>query len=280
MRKSHFAFRTFFLMVGLAGAATFLSVSNTHSASSSSSAIYQQLKLFSDVLERVRSAYVDKPDDAQLIEAAINGMLASLDPHSSYFNPEKFRDIQMQTRGEFNGLGIEFMMENGLIKVVAPLDDTPAAKAGIQANDLIIQLDNEPIAGLTLEQAIEKMRGPVNRPIVLTVERKGRDDPFEVKIIRAFIRIQAVKARLEAAGEIAYIKISSFNEKTHANLVKSIGALKKQSGQKLKGYIIDVRNNPGGLLDQAVAVADNLLRKGVIVLVKGRNFEERQRAKA
>jgi carboxyl-terminal processing protease len=164
--------------------------------------------------------------------------------------------------------------------VVAPIDDTPAAKAGIQANDLITQLDNEQIVGLTLEQAVEKMRGPVNTPIVLTVVRKGREDPFDVKIVRDVIRINPVKSALESDGEIGYVKVSTFNEQTHANLVKAVEALKKQSGKKLKGYIIDLRNNPGGLLDQAVAVADDLLDKGVIVLTKGRNLEETQRSQA
>jgi carboxyl-terminal processing protease len=280
MRKSDFVFWTFLLMTGLAGLTTVLNVSRTYSASSPNSEIYRQLDLFGDVLERVRSDYVEKPDDAQLIEAAINGMLSSLDPHSAYLSPKNYRDMQVQTRGEFGGLGIEVTMENGVVKVVAPIDDTPAAKAGIQANDLITHLDNEQIVGLTLEQAVEKMRGPVNTPIVLTVVRKGREEPFDVKITRDVIRINPVKARLEGDGEVAYVKVSTFNEQTHANLVKAIDSLKKQSGKKLKGYIIDLRNNPGGLLDQAVAVSDDFLEKGAIVLTKGRNLEETQRSQA
>jgi carboxyl-terminal processing protease len=280
MRKANFAFWAFMLITGMAGAVTVLNVSRTFSATSPNSEIYRQLDLFGDVLERVRSDYVEKPDDTQLIEAAINGMLNSLDPHSAYLSPKNFRDMQVQTRGEFGGLGIEVTMENGVVKVVSPIDDTPAYKAGILANDLITHLDNEQIVGLTLEQAVEKMRGPVNTPITLTVVRKGRDEPFDVKIIRDVIRINAVKSRLESDGEVAYIKLSTFNEQTHANMVKAVESLKKQAGKKLKGYVLDLRNNPGGLLDQAVAISDDMLDKGAIVLTKGRNLEETQRSQA
>lgn len=171
-------------------------------------------------------------------------------------------------------------MENGVVKVVAPIDGTPAQKAGVQANDLITHLDDEQIVGLTLEQAVEKMRGPVNTPIKLTIVRKGREEPLDVSITRDIIRINAVKARLEADNQVGYVKISTFNEQTHTNLVKSVEDLKKQSGKNLKGYIIDLRNNPGGLLDQAVAVSDAFLDKGAIVLTKGRNLEETQRSQA
>ena len=278
MRKTDFAFWTFLLMAGVAGATTVLNVTRTYSATSPNSELYRQLDLFGDVLERVRSDYVEKPDDTQLIESAINGMLAALDPHSAYLSPKHFRDMQVQTRGEFGGLGIEVTMENGIVKVVSPIDDTPAYKAGLQANDLITHLDNEQIVGLTLEQAVEKMRGPVNTPITLTIVRKGREDPFDVKITRDVIRINAVKARVE--GDVAYIKVSTFNEQTHTNLVKSIEAMKKQLGKNLKGYVIDLRNNPGGLLDQAIAVSDDFLERGAIVLTKGRNNEETQRSQA
>lgn len=267
-------------MAGLAGLTTLTNVSQTYSASSSNSEIYRQLDLFGDVLERVRQDYVEKPDDTQLIESAINGMLASLDPHSAYLSPKHFRDMQVQTRGEFGGLGIEVTMENGVVKVVAPIDGTPAHKAGIQANDLITHLDCEQIVGLTLEQAVEKMRGPENTPITLTIVRKGREEPFDVTIVRDIIRISAVKSRLEADDQVAYIKITTFNEQTHTNLVKAVEELKKKAGKKLKGYIIDLRNNPGGLLDQAVAVSDAFLDKGAIVLTKGRNLEELQRSQA
>ncbi|MEQ1652795.1 MAG: S41 family peptidase [Hyphomicrobium sp.] len=279
MRKTDYAFWSFLLMTGLAGATTVLNVTQTYSATpSANSELYRQLDLFGDVLERVRSDYVEKPDDTQLIENAINGMLASLDPHSSYMSPKSFRDMQVQTRGEFGGLGIEVTMENGVIKVVSPIDDTPASKAGLMANDLITHLDNEQISGLTLEQAVEKMRGPVNTPITLTIVRKGRDDAFDVKVTRDVIRINAVKSRAE--GDVAYIKVSTFNEQTHTNMVKAIETLNKQIGPDLKGYIIDLRNNPGGLLDQAIAVSDDFLERGAIVLTKGRNNEETQRANA
>ncbi len=280
MRKTDYAFWTFLLMAGLAGATTLLNVTQTYSATSSqNSELYKQLDLFGDVLERVRSDYVEKPDDTQLIEAAINGMLSSLDPHSSYMSPKNFRDMQVQTRGEFGGLGIEVTMENGVIKVVSPIDDTPASKAGLMANDLITHLDNEAISGLTLEQAVEKMRGPVNTPITLTIVRKGRDEPFDVKVTRDVIRINPVKSHVED-GDIGYVKVSTFNEQTHANLVKAIESMDKQMGPNVKGYVVDLRNNPGGLLDQAIAVSDDFLEQGAIVLTKGRNNEETQRANA
>jgi carboxyl-terminal processing protease len=280
MRKTEFAFWTFLLMTGLAGATTFLNVTRTYSATSQNSELYRQLDLFGDVMERVRSDYVEKPDDAMLIESAINGMLSALDPHSSYLSPKNYRDMQVQTRGEFGGLGIEVTMENGVVKVVSPIDDTPAAKAGLQANDLVTHLDGEQIVGLTLEQAVEKMRGPVNTPITLTVVRKGVDEPFDVKVVRDIIRINAIKAHNEGT-DVPYIKITTFNEQTHANLIKAIEDAKKKLGEKnIKGYIIDLRNNPGGLLDQAIAVSDDFLDRGAVVLTKGRNNEETQRAQA
>ncbi len=233
----------------IAAATSVLNVTRTYSATSNNSEIYKQLDLFGDVLERVRADYVDKPDDSMLIDAAINGMLAALDPHSAYLNPKNFKDMQVQTRGEFGGLGIEVTMENGMVKVVSPIDDTPASKAGLLTNDMITHLDGEQIVGLTLEQAVEKMRGLVNTPITLTILRKGKDEPFDVKIVRDVIRINAVKSRQE--GEIIYAKISTFNEQTHANLVKQIEALKKNM-KTVKGYVIDLRGNPGGLLDQAI----------------------------
>ncbi|MCU0731617.1 MAG: S41 family peptidase [Hyphomonas sp.] len=278
MRKTEFAFWTFLMMAGVAGVTTVMNVTNGNSATSPNAELYKQLDLFGDVFERVRSDYVEKPDDTLLIENAINGMLSALDPHSSYLSPKNFKDMQVQTRGEFGGLGIEVTMENGVIKVVSPIDDTPAFKAGILANDLITHLDNEQINGLTLEQAVEKMRGPVNTPINLTVIRKGREEPFDIKVTRDIIRINPVKGRAE--DDIAYIKVSTFNEQTHAMLVKSMQDLKKEIGPKLRGYIIDLRNNPGGLLDQAISVTDDFLNQGAIVLTKGRNNEETQRSQA
>ena len=279
-KKLDFAFWTFVAMTGLAGVTTVMNVSRTYSATTPNAEIYRQLDLFGDVLERVRADYVDKPNDTTLIESAINGMLAALDPHSAYLSPKSFKDMQVQTRGEFGGLGIEVTMENGVVKVVSPIDETPAAKAGLQANDLVTHLDGEQIVGLTLEQAVEKMRGPVNTPIILTIIRKGRDDPFDMKIVRDVIRINAVRSRLEAGGDIGYVKISTFNEQTHANLVRQVEGLKKEAGRRLKGFVIDLRNNPGGLLDQAVSVSDDFLEKGAIVLTKGRNLEETDRKNA
>ncbi|MEN2494806.1 MAG: hypothetical protein TECD_00716 [Hyphomicrobiaceae bacterium hypho_1] len=280
MRKSDFAFWSFVVMASIAGVTSILNVTKTYSATTPNSEIYKQLDIFGDVLERVRSDYVEKPEDAELIEAAINGMLAALDPHSAYLSPRHFRDMQVQTRGEFGGLGIEVTMEKGVVKVVAPLDGTPAHRAGVLANDLITHLDGEQITGLTLEQAVEKMRGPVKKPIVITVVRKGHDDSFDLKIVRDIIKINAVRIRLEGDGEIGYIKISTFNEQTHTNLVKGLEKLKNDSGDRLKGFIIDLRNNPGGLLDQAIAVSDDFLDRGAIVLTKGRNLRETQRAQA
>jgi len=240
---------------------------------------YRQLNLFGDVFERVRADYVEKPDDAKLIEYAINGMLSGLDPHSSYMEPKAFRDMQVQTRGEFGGLGIEVTMEDGLIKVVAPIDDTPAAKAGVMANDIITKLNDEQVQGLTLNQAVEKMRGPVNTRIKLTIMRKGQPKPVEVMITRDIIRVRAVRARTE--DDVGYIRISQFNEQTTDNLKKALGDLQNQiPADKLKGYIVDLRNNPGGLLDQAISVSNAFLDRGEIVSTRGRNAEETQRFSA
>jgi carboxyl-terminal processing protease len=278
MRKSECALWTLLLFAVLAAGSTVVSLARSQSASAANTEIYKQLDLFGEVLEKVRSNYIEKPDDDKLIEAAINGMLMALDPHSSYLNPKQFRDMQVQTKGEFGGLGLEVTMENGLIKVVAPIEDTPAAKAGIQSGDLITQLDKEQILGLTLQEAVEKMRGPVQAPITLTIVRKGVDDPFEVKMIRDVIHIKPVKYNTE--DDVGYIHITSFNEQTTIDLQKAVEDLKKEIGQKLKGYIIDLRNDPGGLLDQAVSVSDAFLDEGAIVITKGRNLEETQRANA
>ncbi len=278
MRRTGFAFVAFLLVVVFAGATTILNVSRSYSATSQNSEVYRQLDLFGNVLEHVRSDYVDKPDDTMLVESAINGMLAALDPHSSYMNPKQYREMQVQTTGEFGGLGLEITMENGIIRVVSPIDDTPAAKAGLRANDLISHVDHEQVDGLTLDQAVEKMHGPVNTPITLTIVRKGLDKPFDVRVVRELIHINAVKAHNE--GDVAYIKITSFSERAHPELVKAIENAKKSIGPNLKGYIIDLRNNPGGLLDQAIAVSDDFLEQGAIVLTKGRNAEEMQRANA
>src|ERR671938_486569 len=211
---------------------------------------YRQLNLFGDVFERVRSDYVEKPDDSKLVESAISGMLAGLDPHSSFMDAKSFRDMQVQTRGEFGGLGIEVTMEDGLIKGVAPIDDTPAARAGILAGDVITKLDDEAVQGLTLTQAVSKMRGAVNSKIKLTIVRKGQDKPIEVTLNREVIHVRSVRFHPEGE-DIGYIRITQFNEKTSEGLKSAISEMSKQiSADKLKGYVLDLRNNPGGLLDQ------------------------------
>jgi len=237
---------------------------------------YRQLSLFSDVFERVRSDYVEKPDDAKLVESAINGMLAGLDPHSSYMDAKSFRDMQVQTRGEFGGLGIEVTMEDGVIKVVAPIDETPAARAGVQANDYITHIDDEPVQGLTLTQAVDKMRGPINTKIKIRIMRKGQDKPVEMTLTRDVIKVLSVRSHSEG-DDVGYIRITQFTEQTNEGLKKAINELTAQDGDKLKGFIVDLRNNPGGLLDQAIAVCDAFLEKGEIVSTRGRNADEIQR---
>jgi C-terminal peptidase prc len=271
------------LMGAAAGVAATLLVTQPRlvlSAKAAAADTYRQLNLFGDVFERVRADYVEKPDDSKLIEQAINGMLNGLDPHSSYMDPKSFRDMQVQTRGEFGGLGIEVTMEDGLVKVVAPIDDTPAAKAGIQANDIITHLDDEQVQGLTLNQAVEKMRGAVNTKIRLKIMRKGQDKPIEVTIVRDRIIVRAVRMRLEG-NDVGFIRITQFNEQTSEGLKKSISDIIAQvPNDKLRGYIIDLRNNPGGLLDQAISVSDTFLERGEIVSTRGRNAEETQRYSA
>jgi len=281
MRKTSLIF-----LGAMAGAAVTLLATQPHavlvgaSARAAASDTYRELNLFGDVFERVRADYVEKPDDAKLVESAINGMLAGLDPHSSYMDPKSFRDMQVQTRGEFGGLGIEVTMEDGLVKVVAPIDDTPAAKAGIMANDVITQLDGEAVQGLTLNQAVDKMRGPVNTKIKLTIMRKGADKPIEVTIVRDVIRVKSVRSHSEG-DDIGYIRVTQFNEQTTDGLKQAINDLNSQLGaDKVKGYIVDLRNNPGGLLDQAISVSDTFLDKGEIVSTRGRNAEETQRFNA
>ena len=247
-------------------------------AASNSTETYKQLNLFGEVFERVRAEYVDDVSDDSLVESAINGMLTSLDPHSNYLNTKNFNDMKVQTRGEFGGLGIEVSMENGLVKVVSPIDDTPAARAGLKPGDLITHLDGDPVQGMTLPEAVEKMRGPVSSEIKLTIRREGRE-PFDVKLIRATIKIQSVRSHLEG-DNIAYIRITTFNEQTDVGLNNAMKNLKQQGGGKLLGVVLDLRNDPGGLLDQAVAVADAFLEKGEIVSTRGRRSEDAQRYNA
>ena len=247
-------------------------------ANAAGSETYKQLAIFGDIFERVRGQYVTPPDEKALVENAINGMLTSLDPHSSYLNPEAAKDMRVQTKGEFGGLGIEVTMENGVVKVVAPIDDTPAARAGLLANDLITHLDGEQVLGMTLNEAVDKMRGKISTPITLTILRPGKEDPFDVKLTRDVIRIKSVKANAE--GDIGYLRISSFTEQTQEGLDEAIAKLKTEVGGNLKGWIIDLRNNPGGLLDQARSVADTFLGQGEVVSTRGRNASETQRFNA
>jgi carboxyl-terminal processing protease len=238
---------------------------------------YSQLNLFGAVFERVRADYVEKPNDPALIEGAINGMVSSLDPHSRYMNDKSWRDMQETTTGEFGGLGIEVTMEEGLVKVVAPIDDTPASKAGILSGDLIAKIDGDSVQGLTLEQAVAKMKGGVNTKTKLTIIRKGKDAPLDVTLTREIIRVRPVRYHTEG-GDIGYIRITSFNEQTTESLRKAVASISREIPQeKLAGYVVDLRNNPGGLLDQAVSVSSTFLPRGEVVSTRGRNPEETQR---
>ena len=267
------------MAVGLGLAAVAGSIlPTTVGAETSSAETIRALKLFGDVFERVRADYVEEVSDEKLIEAAINGMLTSLDPHSGYLDEKRYRDMQVQTRGEFGGLGIEVTMENGLVKVVSPIDDTPAWRAGIQAGDLITHIDGEPVMGLSLSEAVDRMRGPVNTKIKLRILRKGQEEPIEVELTRAIIRISPVRARVER--DVGYVRVTTFNEQTAATLRRKIEELKRELGDRMKGLVLDLRNNPGGLLDQAVEVADIFLDRGEIVSTRGRRPDSMQRFNA
>jgi carboxyl-terminal processing protease len=244
-----------------------------------SSDTYRQLNLFGDVFAKIREDYVEEVDEAELIEAAINGMLSSLDPHSSYLSPKSYSGMKIQTRGKFGGLGIEVTMESGIIKVVAPIDGTPAVAAGVKAGDLITHLDGEPVLGLTLSQAVERMRGLVDTSINITVRREGVKEPIEISITRAIITVQSVRGRVED-DDLLYVRISSFTEQTDSGLRKTIKKLTEEAGGDYKGLILDLRNNPGGLLDQAIAVSDAFLQKGEIVSTRGREARDSQRYNA
>jgi carboxyl-terminal processing protease len=246
-------------------------------ASEERSDTYRQLKLFGDVFERVRADYVEKVGDKDLIEAAIQGMLSDLDPHSSYLSKENFQEMQVQTQGEFGGLGIEVTMEQGVVKVVSPIDETPAAKAGIRAGDLIIALDGEPVTGLSLSDAVDRMRGKVGTEIELTI-RRGQQEPFEVTIEREKITIQSVRSK--TFGDVGYLRITTFNEQTQPGLEEEIAAIQDELGGDLQGYVVDLRNNPGGLLEQAISVSDSFLTQGEIVSTRGRDAEDSQRYNA
>ena len=239
---------------------------------------YRQLNLFGDVFERVKNDYVREVKDAELVENAINGMLMALDPHSSYLNPKNFSDMQVSTRGEYGGLGLEVTMEDGLVKVISPMDGTPAARAGIKTGDLIATIDGMQIQGLTLSEAVDKMRGPVNSQIRLMILRKGEKKPLEITITRAIIRVESVRWKQE--GDVAYIRITTFNEQTEDGLENAVNQTKAKIGNKLRGIVLDLRNNPGGLLDQAIAVSDAFLDQGEIVSTRGRRAGDTQRYNA
>lgn len=239
---------------------------------------YRQLQIFGDVFERVRAQYVDPVEDKDLIENSLNGMLSSLDPHSSYLNEKSFDEMQVSTKGEFGGLGIEVTMDNGLVKVVSPIDDTPASRANIKPGDYITHIDKKPVVGLTLNEAVDKMRGKVGSKIDIFIRREGVAAPFEVSLTRDIIKIQSVKSRIE--GNVGYIRITTFNQNTESGVIKSINDIKAQLGSKLVGYILDLRNDPGGLLDQAIAVSDIFLEKGEIVSTRGRNESDIKRDNA
>lgn len=239
--------------------------------------IFRQLKVFADVFERVRAEYVEEVSDETLIEAAIQGMLSDLDPHSSFLDADSFSDMQVQTRGEFGGLGIEVTMENGLVRVVSPIDDTPAFRAGVEAGDLITHLDGDPVMGLELSEAVDMMRGPVGTSLTITL-RRGEEEPFDVTIERDIITVQSVRSRLE--GNIGYLRITAFNEQTMPGVEEAVAGFAEELGDDFGGVVLDLRNNPGGLLDQAVAVSDAFLERGEIVSTRGRYEEDSSRYNA
>jgi len=237
--------------------------------------VYRQLGLFGDIFQRVRESYVDEVDDKKLIEAAINGMLTSLDPHSSYLNSDSFSDMQVQTKGKFGGLGIEITMENGLVKIVSPIDETPAARAGLQPEDLIVAVDKQPIMGMTLSDAVDLLRGEVGSSVTVTVKR-GTKEPFDISLTRDTIKIRSVRAKV--FDEIGYLRITTFSEQTSPGLNKEVEKMFTEHGDRLKGFVLDLRNNPGGLLNQAIEVSDAFLDRGEIVSTRGREDQDISRA--
>jgi len=252
----------------------------SQSAYAAAADTYRQLNLFGDVFDKIRDDYVEKPDEAKLIEAAINGMLSSLDPHSSYMDAKAYRDMQVQTKGEFGGLGIEVTEEDGLIKVVSPIDDTPAAKAGILSGDIISAIDDESTQGLTLDQAVDKMRGAVNSAVRLKILRGPAKEVKEFKIIRDIIKVQSVRSHVEA-DDIGYVRITQFTEQTADGLKSAMEKFRAEiPADKFKGYILDLRNNPGGLLDQSIEVVNAFIDRGEIVSTRGRNPDDAQRFNA
>ncbi|MEL6914496.1 MAG: S41 family peptidase [Pseudomonadota bacterium] len=242
--------------------------------------VYEQLDLFGDIFQRIRSQYVEEVESEELIEAAIDGMLTSLDPHSSYLSPDDAANMRVQTRGEFGGLGIEVTQEEGFVKVVAPMDDTPADQAGVEAGDFITHVDGEGLLGLTLDEAVELMRGPVGSEIVITVVREGEDDPFDITIVRDTIRLTAVRTRTE--GDAVVLRVSTFNDQTYPNLRDGLAEQIEEAGgiSNVSGVVVDLRNNPGGLLTAAVRVSDAFLTAGEIVSTRGRDPQDAERFNA
>ena len=235
---------------------------------------YKQLNLFGDVFQRVQEQYVEEVTDKKLIESAISGMLQSLDPHSSYLSADSYKDMQVKTKGKFGGLGIEITMEDGVVKVVSPIDDTPAAKAGMMSGDLIIGVDGESIRGLTINESVSKLRGPVGSKVIITVVR-GKKDPYEIEIKRDIINIKSVKHNI--IKNIGYVRLTTFSDTTTSGLEKALTEIKKNIGNKFQGLILDLRNNPGGLLNQSISVADAFLNQGEIVSTQGRNDDDTSR---
>jgi len=264
----------------VAGIAAIIGISlpqTQHAKAQSNEDAYRQLSLFGDVFERVRTDYVEEKSDKEIIEAAINGMLTSLDPHSGYLPDDNFEKMQVQTKGRFGGLGIEVTMENGFVKVVSPIDDTPASKAGMQPEDLIIAIDGEGVLGKTLSEAVDVLRGPIGSEVTITVQR-GQDEPFDVTIVRDEIKIRSV--RHEIYDNVGYIRITTFSEQTTPGLMNAVDTIFKSEGDALKGFILDLRNNPGGLLSEAISVADAFLEGGEIVSTRGREDSQTQHAYA
>lgn len=265
------------LFICILASGLFLAAPYTTRAQSNNDETYRQLTLFGDVFQRVRSDYVEQVSDQELIEAAINGMLTSLDPHSAYLPDDNFKKMQVQTKGKFGGLGIEVTMENGFVKVVSPIDDTPADKAGLQPEDLIISVDGVSIVGLTLNEAVEKLRGPIGSNVKIAVQR-AQDEPFEVNITRDEIKIRSVRSRLY--DSVGYVRITTFSEQTSPGLQKALDDLQAESSEGLTGLVIDLRNNPGGLLSEAIRVSDAFLEEGEIVSTRGRGESDIQHAYA
>ena len=279
MRKRGLALGTFLIVLFAATGLVTLPARQNADAVAAGADIYKNLELFGDVLEQVRANYVLKPNDSKLIEDAIKGVLTGLDPHSTYLTPKEVEEEQAETRGEFGGLGIDVTMEDGLVKVIAPIENMPAERAGVLGGDSITAIDGENLRGLSMDVAVDKMRGPVGSPIILTIARKGVQMPITVKVVRDVIRVNPVQYSVE--GDVGWIKVKSFeNEHTTEHLEQSVQDIKKILGSKVAGYVLDLRNNPGGLLDQAIALSDAFLDHGVIVVTRGRNPADIDRADA